>query len=125
MTDVPERTRQMVYERDGHRCVKCGRTSHLTIQHIRARGMGGTRDPRINAPSNLITLCWWSTDGSGCHPWVEDHPELAERAGWSRPRSSGPAPVLYSDGTLRMLTDDFMFDSMVMCGPELSKLLDP
>lgn len=114
MAEVSERTRQIVYERDAHRCVRCGRSWCLTVQHVRARGMGGTREPWVNLPGNLITLCW-PPDGSGCHPWVEAHPEAAEEGGWSRPRS---APlglgVRYSDGTWRTLDDDGMFTSMEM-----------
>jgi hypothetical protein len=33
--------------------------------------MGGSRDPRLNEPSNIIYLCGSGTEG--CHGWVESH----------------------------------------------------
>lgn len=43
--------------------------------------MGGSRWPGINLPSNLLTLCGSGT--TGCHGWVEGHPEWAKAQGWS------------------------------------------
>lgn len=42
--------------------------------------MGGTRDPRINDPRNLVALCGSGT--TGCHGWIESHRELALAQGW-------------------------------------------
>lgn len=44
--------RKEVFERDGHRCVKCGATDDLTLDHIRPRSMGGNHDK-----TNLRTYC--------------------------------------------------------------------
>ena len=44
--------RGIVFERDGHQCLKCGRTDDLTVDHIVPRVYGGT-----NAANNLQTLC--------------------------------------------------------------------
>lgn len=45
--------RLSIYERDGHKCLKCGATEDLTIDHKHPARHGGTNDP-----SNLQTLCW-------------------------------------------------------------------
>lgn len=44
--------RQQVYERDGRRCVKCGRKDRLSLDHVRPLSKGGAHDVR-----NLQTLC--------------------------------------------------------------------
>lgn len=49
---IPKKRRQRVYARDGHRCVKCGRTDRLTLDHIVPISKGGT-----NAEVNLQTMC--------------------------------------------------------------------
>ena len=39
------------------RCARCGKDVtyvQSSIQHRKARGMGGTNDPSINSPANLI-----------------------------------------------------------------------
>lgn len=52
-----ENKRRRVYERDGHRCVECGRPESeenpLTIDHIIPRSRGGT-----DAETNLQTMCF-------------------------------------------------------------------
>jgi hypothetical protein len=45
-------TRQLVLQRDGHRCTVCGKTSSLHVHHIMYRALGGTDDLQ-----NLTTLC--------------------------------------------------------------------
>jgi hypothetical protein len=62
----------------------------MSIQHRRARGMGGTDDPDANELGNLLIVCG---DGvSACHGWIEvDERAEAERRGlWVR---HTPAPV--------------------------------
>jgi len=95
-TDPPAATVRLVRERDDHRCARCGRSASfgylpLTTQHRVARGMGGTKDPAVNLPSNLLTLCG---DGTrGCHGWVEANPAEAKDHGWSVRRGQPPAEV--------------------------------
>lgn len=62
------------------RCAGCGRTSPLTCQHRRARGMGGTSRLAIGHPANGVALCGSGT--TGCHGWTEHHPTLAGLLGW-------------------------------------------
>ncbi|WP_055694242.1 HNH endonuclease [Streptomyces prasinopilosus] len=51
-TGISEALRQFVYERDGYRCVRCGATDDLTLDHIHPWVLGGT-----NNVDNLRTLC--------------------------------------------------------------------
>lgn len=44
--------RETVFARDGHRCLRCGATDDLTVDHIFPRSIGGT-----HALANLRTLC--------------------------------------------------------------------
>lgn len=50
---IPAATRQMVFERDAYRCVKCESYIKLCIDHIHPFSRGGS-----NEPDNLQTLCW-------------------------------------------------------------------
>lgn len=100
-TGPSRQVRERVLARDGYRCARCGKhigAGPSSIQHRKARGMGGTTDPAINSPANLIVLCG---DGvRGCHGWVESHREEARAAGWSVPQWGDPTtvPVTYWDG---------------------------
>jgi hypothetical protein len=52
--DVPERTRNECYERDGYRCRMCGITNGIYhLHHIAYRSEGGP-----HTHNNLITLCF-------------------------------------------------------------------
>lgn len=50
--DVSAGTKRFIKRRDGHRCVICGSTHKLEVDHIRALMNGGS-----NSTSNLATLC--------------------------------------------------------------------
>ena len=94
--------RQLVLERDGYRCARCGRHIHngpYSLQHRKARGMGGTKDPAINSPANLVTLCG---DGvRGCHGLIEANREEAREKGFTVRQTQDPStvPVHCWDGT--------------------------
>lgn len=49
MRSVP---RDTIYERDGHRCVYCGSTDDLTLDHVMPISRGGGE-----SPANLATCC--------------------------------------------------------------------
>lgn len=72
------------------RCVGCGATSPTTLQHRRARGMGGTSSTAVGSPANALVLCGSGT--TGCHGWAEAHPVEAELLGWRL------APGVEADG---------------------------
>lgn len=44
--------RQNIYKRDGHRCVYCGSSTDLTIDHVQPRARGGG-----DSWENLVTAC--------------------------------------------------------------------
>lgn len=79
-TGPDQKTRELVLERDGHRCLTCGTTWDLTINHRINRGMGGSR--LLNSPENLTTAC------ATCNSSYENHPEAARRFGWKALRGS-------------------------------------
>lgn len=93
-TGPSAKVRQAVLERDGFRCVSCGKSVHgssFSIHHRIARKMGGTRRPWINMPGNLITLCGSGT--TGCHHWVESHRVQARAWGYLCYDTADPALV--------------------------------
>ena len=51
-TPIPVETRFFVFRRDGYRCVQCGSTDDLTIDHIYPQILGGG-----HTEDNLQTLC--------------------------------------------------------------------
>lgn len=71
-------------------CELCGDFA-TQVHHRRPRGLGGTRDPQINLPSNLLHVCL------GCHGYIEAHRAEALTNGWLVSRYGGDpaeAPVL-------------------------------
>jgi hypothetical protein len=58
-----------------YRCELCGgaldSVNGMSIHHRKPRRMGGTRDPEINEPFNLLVLCGSGT--TGCHGKVESN----------------------------------------------------
>ncbi|AYG02392.1 HNH endonuclease [Gryllotalpicola protaetiae] len=55
MTAPNDNVRKLVYQRDGERCIACGRQDLLEFQHRQAVGMGGS-DHRVNVWEGL-TAC--------------------------------------------------------------------
>jgi 5-methylcytosine-specific restriction endonuclease McrA len=55
MNWIRQAKRQALYDRDGHKCIYCGRNgddSKLTLDHLIPIELGGT-----NAAKNLVTCC--------------------------------------------------------------------
>lgn len=97
-TGPDKQTRQVVLERDSWTCACCGDPIDLrgySLQHRVPRGAGGTSDPEINNPSNLITLCGSAT--SGCHGAAEGRSKVMNRAGYWLERGQDPetTPVFH------------------------------
>lgn len=94
--------RQVIYERDGYRCVVCGEQGQ-EVHHRRNRGMGGaTRDLAAHAYSRLVLLC------RVCHKRVGDEPEWARRVGLWVPHGVADlatVPLLYR-GVWVLLDDE-------------------
>ncbi|WP_369122934.1 HNH endonuclease [Nocardia farcinica] len=90
-TGPPHRVIEALRQRCGCRCERCGTTflgpNGGDPHHRTPRGMGGTRDARINRLSNLVALC------RPCHDWVESHRSRSIVEGWLVPRHLDPADV--------------------------------
>lgn len=96
MSGITARTRETVLERDQHSCVSCGinisaAAIGYSVHHRIPRGMGGTRNPEVNMPANLLVLCGSGT--TGCHGWVESHRVLAREWGYLVHRHQAPEHV--------------------------------
>jgi len=104
---TPTGTRATVLIRSQGCCERCGRSLAnipASVHHRRPRGMGGTRDPEIDAPENQVALC--GSGVSGCHGWVESHREQAIEHGWlvprRDPRHPRDVPVFIAGGWYRV-----------------------
>lgn len=98
-------TRELVRLRFFGRCCRCGNDG-WTIQHRQPRGLGGTKDPATNHPSNLLWVCG---DGiQGCHGYMESHRTEAYEHGWLVRHGADPrtTPVLLWDGRMVLLDDE-------------------
>ncbi|GAA4391549.1 hypothetical protein GCM10023147_20540 [Tsukamurella soli] len=74
MNAEERRARELVYERSGGCCERCGQWG-VTYDHRKPRSQGGDW-----APSNGMALCGNGT--MGCHGWKEHHPRAAATLGF-------------------------------------------
>jgi hypothetical protein len=121
-TGPTQAIRQLVMERDGFQCVRCGNVVSgepgvdFSIQHRIPRGMGGSRDPRLNLPSNLILMCGSGT--TGCHGAVESKRLDAREHGFALWRSQDPTEVPVTvaiwpaSGTTPAVTVTYLLDDL-------------
>lgn len=98
MTGFPKAVVAEIVDRDGCACARCGRGVDLpargvawSIHHRRPRGMGGSKNPAVNAATNGVVLCGSGT--TGCHGWVEANRDEARVSGWLVPQWRDPAEV--------------------------------
>lgn len=79
----------LVKARANGRCERCAAPIVTTgeVHHRIPRGMGGSRDPRINRASNLVAIC------RTCHSWVERYRNAAREQGWLVLRAADPGDV--------------------------------
>lgn len=78
-TGPTAKTVQIVKDRAGNHCERCGHNVEerpAAVHHRRPRGMGGTNRPGTNSPSNLLLLC------DPCHLTVESSREISREQGW-------------------------------------------
>lgn len=90
MTAFSKATRLAIIGRDNGMCAGCGRTvadpetgrpvAQFSIQHRRARGMGGSSDVVTGSAVNGLLLC--GTGTTGCHGHTESHPDWARERGY-------------------------------------------
>lgn len=83
---IPGDVRDAVWARDGGLCVWCGHWATDT-QHRQPRQMGGSTDPAINLPSNLVAMC------RVCHERTELYRSQARAYGLLVPRPIRPSTV--------------------------------
>lgn len=111
MSGPSRQVRAAVIARDLSKCQWCGRhvrteTGWYSLQHRRARGMGGTRRAETDQPANLLLVC--GTGTTECHGWIEAQPAQAIGRGFRIAAGATPARIPYMDWTGRewILTDD-------------------
>ena len=50
--DIPKRVKDIVWERDGHKCIICGSYQAMPNSHYIRRSQGG-----MGIPENIVTMC--------------------------------------------------------------------
>jgi hypothetical protein len=78
-----------------------------SIHHRADRGMGGSKAPWMNLPSNLVVLCGSGT--TGCHGFVTNHKRDAVAEGFSVLRGillPSQVPILHQLYGRVLLKDD-------------------
>ncbi|ALA06582.1 HNH endonuclease [Mycobacterium phage Lumos] len=93
--------RRVLKDRSGGFCERCTRWGHLTLHHRKKRSQGG-----LWTPDNCVLLCGHGT--TGCHGWIEHHPDRAEAQGWHvRPwQEPSEVPVLWRGNEWSLLTPE-------------------
>lgn len=86
-TGFPAVVRDLVAERSGGVCERCGVAPAEHRHHRRARGMGSTRRPDTSSTANCLHIC------RPCHEVIESHREWALVHGWLVNQSHEPSRV--------------------------------
>lgn len=82
-----KRCREIVLHRSDGFCERCCRNGTLTMHHRKKRGQGG-----LWVPENIVAVCGHGT--SGCHGWIEHHPDSAAAEGFHVRPWLNPAEVM-------------------------------
>lgn len=90
-------TRELVQARNGGWCLRCQVIPGAQVHHRKPRGMGGSKDPNINAATNLVWIC------ASCHDDIESHRTDSYRSGWLVARNGNPAEQYLIDVNRVML----------------------
>lgn len=93
---VTPKTRREVIARDESLCGWCGlyvdtASGLYSLQHRRARGMGGSKRISTDAHANLVLL--HGTGTTGCHGYIEAHRDEARERGFNLTQQLDPASV--------------------------------
>lgn len=72
---APHKLRKAAKQRDGHKCVKCGNTNNLEVDHILNTAQGGT-----HTLNNLQTLCHTCHKQKTRQEMSQGHKQRANRA---------------------------------------------
>lgn len=86
-TGPEQRVVDIVRGRAMDACERCGLAVSMDgcqVHHRQPRGAGGSRNPEINSPANLLLLC------SECHTWVESNRTTSYEQGWLVHRGHNP-----------------------------------
>jgi len=78
--------KQRIKDRDGHRCIVCGRTDHLEVHHLHYDNVFCEED------EDLVTLCGGK---DGCHRGIHYDENGKRRRDWKRfnpPPVNSPSP---------------------------------
>lgn len=96
---VTEETRFVVFARADYRCERCFKRLHgvfgHSVHHRRPRMMGGSNNPELHKPANLIVLCGSGT--SGCHGWVESNRNRSREHGYLIHRVESAQEIPFRD----------------------------
>lgn len=85
-TNPTAATLEKVWSRENGQCARCGvsvsgvRGLHYSFHHRRPRGMGGSREPWVNLPGNIVLVC--GSGVSGCHGEIESRRDQARVDGF-------------------------------------------
>ncbi|WP_100813062.1 hypothetical protein [Microbacterium lacus] len=122
---VTPKTRWIVVARDTDaqgvpRCQWCGKPvlidwGHYSLQHRRARAMGGSRLADTNQAHNLVLVHGSAT--TGCHEHIESHRDEARERGFNLRQGTNPATIPLVDWRARrwLLSPD---GTRVLLAPE-------
>ncbi|QOI67674.1 HNH endonuclease [Arthrobacter phage Orcanus] len=130
MSGPSAEVRRQVIARDLSKCQWCGRhvrteSGWYSLQHRRARGMGGSRRRETDQPANLVLVC--GTGTTECHGWIEAQPAQAIARGFRIAAGARPDRVNLVDWTGRewILTDDGEKVPADTLGPPQTPLVYP
>jgi hypothetical protein len=81
MSQPSRKTCQLVDERDGYCCVRCGKSLYSALAFSRHhRRMRSHSFPGLHLPANVIDVC--GSGSEGCHGYIHQHPAESYEKGW-------------------------------------------
>lgn len=106
---------QLVFERDDRQCAHCGISRHLSIQHRRGRGAGGSK--RLEGPENKTLLCWVHNSRiEGDYVAAEEARQLGWKVDRFDPREAWEVPIWHKTLGWRQLLPNGQY--LLIGGPD-------